>query len=182
MPTTPTGRPRGRPKKLIPPNDGSKPDLPPRAWAAIELEISSARILTLGQMQRELKQKKNIELTRESIRRWRAKPLYQRGVAWLLTKYLTEALNEEDIATKKKERTKRNLAARIIKRRARARLPKYIERNWYGATRSMHDGAIYTTPEAYTAHLLQADLVPDGLIAEIGAEMDAELERIRVSA
>jgi hypothetical protein len=168
MATKPTGRPRGRLKKELPPNDGCKPDLPPQAWAALEIEFSyGIGVATLGQI------KQKTGLGRESIRRWRLKPLYWRGFGWLIAEWMERRDAERENAEFD--------MAQELKARAQARLPQWVEDRWLGATRSMVNGAIYTTVDAYAAHLLEADHLPVELLDEVRAELAAEARHIRLS-
>jgi hypothetical protein len=167
-------RGRGRPKKVVPPNDGNKPDLPPQAWACLEVEFSHGWIgeATLGQI------KRKTGLSRESIRRWRTKPLYTRGFAWLVATWWQEQEDREDA---ERENAEFELA-KEVDARVRARMPQWIADRWAGAVRSMADGEIYTDPAAYAAHLIEAGFVPADLQNEIREELAGEAERIRLSA
>ena len=184
MATPRTGRPRGRPKRELPPDDGSRPDLPPQAWACIEVELSCGGIgsATLGTIKRHLKSDPyNLKLARESIRRWRRlKPIYQRGAQWLLDQ-VAEGLDRKYAACERAEQTRQELEKEVVAR-VRERLPQWVEARWYGAIRSMANGVIYTSPASYTAHLLEANNLPVELYDEARAELAAEARGIRLSA
>jgi hypothetical protein len=173
----PIKRGRGRPKKVIPPNDGSEPDLPEHMWAAVAIEFSYGGIgrASLGRMKQKL-EARGIKRGREMIRRWRLDPLYSRAFGWILAEWMEQREAEDENAELDIQRE--------VKRRASARLPQWLAtgNRWHGATRSMLNGAIYTTPEAYAQHLLDADRPPIELLDEVRAELAAEAERIRLSA
>jgi hypothetical protein len=170
MATPRTGRPRGRPKKPLPPDDDRMPDLPPQAWACLEVEFGYG---WMGEASLE-RIKQRTGLGRESIRRWRLKPLYKRGFGWLLAEWM-----------KRRDAEAENAAfdlAREIEARVRARMPEWVAARWAGAIRSMANGAIYTSAAAYTAHLLEANKLPVELFDEVRAELTAEAREIRLSA
>ena len=183
MATPRTGRPPGRPKRELPPDDGSKPDLPPQAWACIDVELSCGGIgrATLGTIKRLLKSEPyRQKLSREAIRRWRRKPLYQRGAQWVLdrvAKGWAEKLEREDAAEQTRQELKNEVDARV-----RARLPQWVEARWFGAIRSIANGVIYTSANSYAAHLLEAGNLPVELQDEVRAELAAEAREIRLSA
>jgi hypothetical protein len=177
----PIKRGRGRPKKAIPPDDGSKPDLPEHMWTTLEIELSYGDDIgraSLGLMKRRLEEN-GIKRGREIICRWRQDPLYQRGFNWLLSQMMDEWLRWDDKADERERAPAKEVEARI-----RARLPLWLTtgNRWHGAIRSAFNGVIYTTPETYAQHLLDIKRYPAELEDEVRAELAAEAERIRLSA
>ena len=169
MATKPTGRPLGRPKKELPPDDGSKPDLPEQAWRALAVEFAYGWI-GVASLRRVAGR---AGISQEAVRKWRNKPLYGRGFGWLLAEYWRRQ-DEGAEAERCKVQEK-------INARARARLPGWVAARWFGAARSMADGVVYDDPEAYARHLLKAKMLPVELLDEVRAEVEAEAARIAVS-
>jgi hypothetical protein len=178
MATPRIGRPRGRPKKPLPPLD-VKPDLPEQAWSIIDIDLfcKHDRPASLGEVQRLLKEFRDISLTREAIRRWRLKPLYRRGYNWLYAQMLAEWMDWEDEGT---ERAARDLAEEV-ETRVRERMPQWIDARWPGAVRSMANGEVYTSPAAYADHLIKINRIPAELYDQVRAELAAEAERARLA-
>jgi hypothetical protein len=188
MATPRTGRPRGRPKRIVLPDDGSKPSgLPEQAWRCIVAEfaaggIGEASLADIG---------KRGGITKEAVRRWRGKELYQRGFHWLVREWQRPSKAnrlpwEDDLpeSTAGLPKVARQVLETEIRRRARAKLPEFVEAHWFGATRSPINDIIYTSAQAYTTHLLVAPNwpLPVQLIQEVQAELRAEANRIRLAA
>jgi hypothetical protein len=163
-------RGRGRPKKILPP-PGSKPDLPPQAWACLETEFSHGWIgvISADEVRQELAEQ-GITLSREAVRKWRAKPIYKLGFAWLFAEWQKDNRDASDLE-------------QDIREQARARLPRWVASRWFGAIRSMHNGAIYVTAKDYAEHLLAANhtglgSLPVELIEDVRAELLADRRRV----
>jgi hypothetical protein len=170
-------RGRGRPKKVIPPDDGSKPDLPEHMWAAVEIEFSYGWIgnVSLGKMKQKL-EARGIKRGREIIRRWRLDPLYRRAFGWTLGEWMDRRDAEDENA--------RFDIERLVKRRIQERLPEWLVANkrWHGSIRSTLDGAIYTTPAAYAEHLAANNGWPIELEDEVRDELAGNARGIRQAA
>jgi len=151
MPYKRTGRPVGRPRKSIPPDDGQKPRLPGCQWRALQQEVRPflEGVPVLPRFVQRTQQVADAAgVTQRTAQRWRKDKLYQRGFHWNLTEVVSY-LQHLNISKGQNWRLLADLQ-QILEVHA------WLADHWRGPLRSPLDGQIYSTSEAYAGHLIEA--------------------------
>lgn len=150
MPYKPTGRPPGRPRRSIPLDDGEKPVLRQRQWRALREEVRpflhGTPVLPYF-VQRTVGVAAAAKVAQRTAQRWRRDKCYQRGFRWVV--------NETIIHLQNLCISKGNLPV-ILHRQRILELNAWLADHWRGPVKSPLDGQIYTSSEAYAAHLVNS--------------------------
>lgn len=146
MPYRPTGRANGRPRKVIPPPDGTKPRLSERQWRALRAETQPFldRLPPLPSFVEGTSQVAGVAgVTQRTVQRWRKDELYRRGFFWLL---------RESISALQRLHSNRQYVSeqRILEIHA------WLADYWRGPVTSPLAGRAYATSDEYAAHLIRA--------------------------
>jgi len=146
MPYRLTGRPNGRPRKVIPPPDGMPPNLSMRQWRALGVETAPffARVPPpVGFIENTRSVARAAGISRRTVQRWRHDELYGRGFLWLLRDVMAAL-----------QQLHRN--ERWLDLYPEDAIYGWVEDNWHRSSRSPLDGRLYTTSEEYALHLLRS--------------------------
>jgi hypothetical protein len=153
MPYRPTGRPNGRPRKVIPPPDGTKPRLSARHWRALRAEtlpIRSGVSPVVSYVAESWQVARVAGVSWRTVQRWRHEELYRRGFLWLLRGTIA-AMRRSHLSD---PYSSLNIFAWVADR-------------WRGPVTSPLDGRRYATAEEYAAHLRAAKAFdPEGRLFE----------------
>lgn len=146
MPYRPTGRFSGRPRKVIPPPDGTMPRLAARQWHALRAETQPFLdgLPPLPRFVEETSQVADVAgVTQRTVQRWRHDELYRRGFVWLL---------RDTISALQRLHSNRRYVfdQRILEVQA------WLGDHWRGPVTSPVDGQRYATSDEYAAHLVRA--------------------------
>lgn len=174
MPYEPSGRPNGRPRKIIPPDDGSKPNLPAFLWRAlaVEAEHFAGGREPWPSTARAQKVADEAGVSRRAIEKRRRDdpdPLYRRGLLWLIRERWIAKLSAKLGAADEEPAADGFAGWEVLWRGERQKwrreyMLRWARRNWPkkapAAVRSQFDGKVYSDVEAYAEHLLANGFMP----------------------
>jgi hypothetical protein len=140
MPYRPTGRPNGRPRKAIPPPDGTKPRLSARQWRALRAEtqpILNGVLPIVSYVAESWLVARVAGVSWRTVQRWRHDELYRRGFLWLL---------QDAIAAMRRSHLSDPYSSLNIF--------AWVADRWRGPVTSPLDGRRYATSEEYVDHVI----------------------------
>jgi hypothetical protein len=146
MPYKPTGRPSGRPRKSVPPPDGTLPHVSARQWQGLQAETQPF-LDGLPPLPIFVEQTTEVAhaagVTQRTVQRWRHDELYHRGFLWLVRFSISDLQHLHSNRQYVSEQ-------RILEIHA------WLGDHWRGPVTSPLDGQTYPTSEEFAAHLVRA--------------------------
>jgi hypothetical protein len=147
VPYKPTGSPPGRPKKIIPPDDGQFPDLPANQRRAIDEEVRPFLEEGIPVITRYVQETWRVALAADvderTIQRWRKDELYRRGFTYAMQDTIRLLQND----------TKHR---RVFDYEYKWEAIAWLSDNWKGPITSPLNGKVYYDVEDYAEHVVHA--------------------------